>query len=211
TDNSSQSIAFDAELPAGVSITNLNAPGAWDCSNDSSSISCTLPQAGLGPNQTAQFDATVDVATGAANPANLTGNAVMTGDPNAANNTLNQNVPVVKTDLTVGVSHEDQLVANGWFPYVIDVENVGDGVTQGGATVEVALPSDFTYRSQDSGGAGWTCTPSNPQNISCSRSAEIDGNESAPSLTIWARIDRNTPAENRTVTATVTTQGDVDA
>lgn len=211
SDPSSQSIAFSANLPAGLTLTNLDSPGAWSCSTTSSSISCSLPQAGLSSSQVAQFDATVDVATSAANPANLTGSAVMTGDPNSANNTLNQNVPVRKTDLAVDVSHTAPLVANSRVEYTIDVSNEGDGATVGGSTVDVTLPSDFTYRVQFSGGAGWTCTPSTPQNISCTRTAEIAGNTSAPPIALWARIDRNTPAENRTVSATVTTQGDVDA
>jgi uncharacterized repeat protein (TIGR01451 family) len=211
TDSSSQSIAFNAALPSGLSITNLNAPGAWNCNSTSSSITCSLPAGALAANTTAQFDATVDVATGATNPANLTGSAVMTGDPNPANSTLNQNVPVVKTDLAVDVSHSDQLVANGWFDYKVAVANAGDGVTVGGASVDVTLPSDFTYRSQGSGGTGWTCTPADPQHITCTRTSEIAGNSNAPDIDIWARIDRATPEESRTVSASVSTQGDVNA
>lgn len=211
TDASSQSIAFTANLPTGVALTNLASPGAWSCTSNASSISCSLPQSQLAAGQTAQFDATVDVATSASNPSNITASAVMTGDPNSANNTVNQNIPVKKTDLTVDVSHADSLVANGWFPYTVGVTNAGDAVTVGGSSVAVTLPSEFTYRSQGSGGTGWTCTPADPQHINCSRTAEIAGNSSAPAITIWARIDRTTPAENRTVSAEVTTQGDVNA
>ena len=210
-DASSLPLTLTASVPTGVSITSFNSPGAWNCTNDASNISCTLPASGLAAGATSQFDATVDVATNAANPAQINANVAMAGDPSPANNTDNLAAPVVKTDLAVDVSHSDQLVANGWFPYTVDVENVGDGVTVGGSTVGVSLPSGFTYRSEGSGGFGWSCAPSDPQNISCGRSAEIAGNDSAPPITIWARIDRTTPAENRTVSATVSTQGDIGA
>jgi uncharacterized repeat protein (TIGR01451 family) len=118
---------------------------------------------------------------------------------------------VVKTDLSVDVSRTDDLVANGWFPYTVDVRNEGTGLTVGDTTVSLNLPSDFTYRSQGSGGSGWTCVPSDPQNVVCTRSASIAGNEAAPPITISARVDRNAPAEPRTVTASVATQGDIDA
>lgn len=211
TDASSATIAFDANLPVGVTLDSLNQPNGWSCSHSPSSISCSLPQGALAAQQTDQFDATVAVDTGAANPANVTASAVMTGDPNPGNNSVNQNIPVVKTDLAVNVSHSGDLVANGWFPYTVAVSNVGDGATAGGSTVDVALPAEFTYRAQGSGGSGWTCSPANPQSISCTRTAEIAGGAAAPDITIWARIDRSTPQENRTVSAVVSTQGDVNA
>jgi hypothetical protein len=211
TDDSSQSIAFDASLPSGVSLTSLDSPGAWTCNSNASSISCSLPQGGLPPNGMSEFDATVDVDPGATSPANIQANAVMVGDPAPANNQVNLNVPVRKTDLTVAVERTEELVANGWFLYTLDVDNVGDGLTVGGSSVQVTLPSDFTFRAEGSGGAGWSCVPANPQDITCSRTAEIAGNASAPLLAIWARVDRNTPAENRTVNATVSTQADIDA
>ena len=167
TDNSSQSIAFDASLPAGVSLTNLDSPAAWTCNTTASSIACTIPQGALGPDEIDIFDATVDVATNAANPSNIDASAVMNGDPDSSNNIEDLDVPVVKTDLTVDVSRTDPLVANGWFPYSVAVSNVGDGLTVGGSSVDVDLPSDFTYRAQGSGGTGWTCVPADPQNITC--------------------------------------------
>lgn len=211
TDDSSQSIAFNATLPSGVTLTSLDSPGSWTCSSDASSISCSLPQGGLPPKGESQFDATVAVDAGATNPAKIQASAVMVGDPAPANNQVNLNVPVRKTDLTVSVGRTQDLVANGWFPYTVNVSNVGDGVTVGGSSVQVSLPSDFTYRSQGSGGTGWSCTPANPQDITCSRTDEIAGNGSAPVLTIWARVDRNTPAEARAVSATVSTQADINA
>ena len=91
--------------------------------------------AGRQPN--AQFDATVDVATSASNPSNITASAVMTGDPNSANNGQPEHSGP-KTDLTVDVSHADSLV-NGWFPCTVGVTNAGDAVTVGGSSVAVTL------------------------------------------------------------------------
>jgi len=212
TDASSQSVAFSSSLPSGITLTNLNFPNAWSCSSTASSVSCSLPQAGLPAGQTAQFALSVDVATGAASPSTIQASAVMAGDPAPANNSVNQPIDVVKTDLAVDLTRTTSLVANGWTPYEIAVSNVGDGLTVGASTVNVSLPPDFSYRSVGSGGAGWACSaPSDPREVVCGRTASIAGNSSAPLLTVVANIDRNAAAIPSTVSATVSTQGDVNA
>jgi uncharacterized repeat protein (TIGR01451 family) len=211
-DASSLPLRLTASLPAGVTMTGFQKPAAWTCENTTTAIDCTLPQNGLPASGTSHFDLSVQVDADAPSPGTINANVAMAGDPSPGNNTDNLSVNIVKTDLALDLTRPEQLVANGWFPYEIDVENVGDGVTVGGSTVNVSLPSDFTFRAQGSGGEGWTCgAPANPQSVVCSRSAEIQGNSSAPLLTVWARVDRNTPAEDRTVNATVTTQADIDA
>ena len=212
TDASSQSIAFSASLPSGVTLTDLDSPASWSCGSTASSVTCSLPQAGLPAGQTDEFDLTVDVATGAANPSNIQASALMAGDPQPANDTLNDAIEVVKTDLAVELTRTSTLVANGWTPYEIDVSNVGDGLTVGDTTVNVSLPPDFSYRSIGSGGAGWTCsTPVTPRDVVCTTSSVIAGNASAPLLTVVAKIDANAAAIPSAVTATVSTQGDVNA
>ena len=200
--------ASTANLPSGVTLTNLDSPAAWTCNTTSSTISCTIPQGGLAANEVDQFDATVDVATGTANPANITASAVMAGDPAPGNNNNNFNAQVVKTDLTVDLTRTSPLVANGWTPYEIDVSNAGDGETVGGSTVEVELPADFSYRSIGSGGAGLDLyDPGRQPHVSCARTAEIAGNASAPLLTVVAKVDRTAAAVPSTVSAAVSTAG----
>ena len=212
TDASSQVVNFNASLPSGVSLTNLNSPAAWTCNTTPSTIACSIPQNGLAANEVDDFDATVDVATGTANPASVNATVAMAGDPAPANDAKNLAVPVVKTDLAVSLTRTSPLVANGWTPYEISVANVGDGLTVGGSTVNLALPPDFSYRSIGSGGTGWSCTtPVDNRNIVCQRSAELNGNSTAPLLTLVAKIDRTAAAGASTVNASVTTQGDVDA
>jgi uncharacterized repeat protein (TIGR01451 family) len=211
-DSSSQSIAFTANLPAGVTLTNLGRPAGWSCTSGPSSVSCSLPQAGLAANATDQFNLAVDVATGASNPSTVTASATMSGDPAPSNNSLSDPVEVVKTDLALSLTRTSSLVANGWTPYEVQVENVGDGLTVGATTVDVALPPDFSYRVTGSGGTGWSCaTPVDARNVVCTRSASLAGATSAPLLTVVAKVDRNAAAIPSTVTATVSTQGDVDA
>ena len=212
TDASSQSVAFSSSLPSGITLTNLNFPNAWSCSSTASSVSCSLPQAGLPAGQTAQFALSVDVATGAASPSTIQASVVMAGDPTSANDSINQPFDVVKTDLAVDLTRTTSLAANGWTPYEIAVSNVGDGLTVGATTVNVSLPPDFSYRPVGSGGAGWACSaPSDPREVVCSRGAVVAGNSSAPLLTVVANIDRNAAAIPSTVSATVSTQGDVNA
>ena len=212
SDANSLPLTLSASLPTGVTMTGFDGPGAWTCDNDASTISCTLPKSELPAGATSHFDVTVDVAANAPTPAEIEASVAMAGDPSPANNDGDVSVDVVKTDLTVAVDRPEELVANGWFPYEIDVTNVGDGLTVGGTTVAVTLPAEFTYRSQGSGGTGWTCSaPSNPQNVSCVLGDEIAGNASAPALTVWARVDKSTPAEDRTVDVSVSTQADIDA
>lgn len=210
-DASSQPITFTANLPTGVTLTNLDSPNSWSCNTTSSSATCTLPQSGLAANATNSFDLTVDVDTSTPDPALVQGSAIMPGDPAAGNNSDNVSVDVVKTDLAVNLTRTSPLVANGWTPYTVDVSNAGDGLTVGDTTVDVALPPDFSYRSIGSGGSGWSCTtPVDNRNVSCVRSATIAGNASAPQITIVANIDRNAAAIPSTVTATVATQADVN-
>lgn len=211
-DASSLPLRLTASLPTGVTITGFDGPAEWSCDNTGSTVDCTLPQGKLGAGATSSFDITVDVAPDTATPAAIEASVHMAGDPNPANNIGNLSVQVVKTDLTVDVTRDEDIVANGWHPYEILVSNIGDGLTAGDTMVNVSLPADFTFRSQGSGGDGWSCsTPANPQSVTCVRAASIAGNSSAPVLTVWARVDRAAPAEDRTVNVSVSTPGDIDS
>lgn len=211
-DASSLALRFAATLPAGVTATGFDLPAGWDCTDTATSLDCSLPKGELGPGETDSFKVDVDVTTNAPSPAAIAAEVQMAGDPNPANNIGDRSVPVVKTDLTVSLDRVGDMIANAWHPYEIQVDNVGDGLTVGGATVQVDLPADFTFRSQGSGGDGWSCSaPANPQTVTCGRTDEIAGNASAPLIVVWARVDRSTPEQDRTVSAAVTTQGDINA
>ena len=213
TDSSSLPIRLQASLPTGVSLTNLQKPNNnWTCTSDASSIDCSLPAAQLGPGVTDAFELAVDVATDAPAPAPIPMSAVMTGDPDITNDRFTFQAPVGKTDLDLTLTRTESLVANGWTPYEVEVENIGDATTVGGSTVTVSLPEGFSYRALGSGGTGWSCaTPNTNREVVCGRSAEIQGGTSAPLLTVVARIDRTTPAGSKTVSASVVTQGDIGA
>ncbi|MEX1218810.1 MAG: CARDB domain-containing protein [Solirubrobacterales bacterium] len=213
TDNSSLPIRVQASLPSGVTLSNLQKPNNnWTCTSDSSGIDCSLPAAQLGPGVTDSFELAVEVATDAPAPAPIQMSAVMTGDPDTSNDRFTFQTPVGKTDLDLTLSRTDDLVANGWTPYEVVVENVGDAVSVGGSTVTVSLPEGLAYRSIGSGGTDWICSTSTSQReVVCARSTEIEGGETAPTVTVVARVDRSTPAGPKTVSASVATQADVGA
>ena len=213
SDSSSLPIRLQASLPSGVLLNSLDEPNSnWTCSSTSSSIDCSLPAAQLGPNTTNTFALTVDVATGASAPSPIPVSAVMTGDPDTSNDRFTFQAPVARTDLAVALTRTDALVANGWTPYEVTVENVGDAVTVGGSTVTVSLPEGFSFRTPGSGGSGWSCSASgDSRTVTCARLAEIEGGATAPLLTVVARVDRSTPAGPKTVDASVLTQADVNA
>ncbi len=209
--SNTQPLTVTTDLPAGTSFVGTDAPAGWNCSFSAPTVTCTLPTGELAGGSSEDIDVTVAVAPTATSPLSSSATVAQAGDPVAGNNTAAASIPVVKTDLTLDLSHTGDVVANGTVAYSAAVSNVGDGATVGNTVVTVTLPSDLSFRSAGSGGTGWNCASGpTPQNVTCTQTGVIAGGSSAPALAVVAKVDR-TATGLQTVNGTVTAQGDTDA
>jgi uncharacterized repeat protein (TIGR01451 family) len=211
TRSNTQPVVLTTSLPAGVTFVSTNAPAGWNCSFSAPTVTCTLPTGSLAAGASSAVNVNVDVAPNAATPRPFSFNVDQSGDPNSSNNNSSVDVNVRKTDLTVAISHAGDVVANGTVSHLVEVSNAGDAPTSGDTTVSITLPPLLSYRNAGSGGSGWSCVSGpTPQDVTCTRSAAIAANASAPPFNVVAKVDRT--ATGTVVTnASVSGQGDTDA
>jgi hypothetical protein len=211
TRSNTQPLTVTSDIPAGTTWASTAAPPSWNCAFSAPTVTCTLPTGALAGGSTDAIDFTVAVDPTATSPLAGAATVLQAGDPVAGNNTGSANIPVVKTDLALDLSHAGDVVANGTVAYSAAVTNAGDGATVGNSVVSVTLPPKLSFRSAGSGGTGWSCVAGpTSQDVTCTQTGQIAGNSAAPALTVVAKVDR-TAVGLQTVTGSVAAQGDTNA
>ncbi len=199
-------------LPAKVRFTSADAPWACLATGDplvGQTVTCTLAAAltagtvvapHAAPTLTLHTLIDVDLA-----PATVTNTAVVsstTPDPDPANNTATDDVPIgVLADLSIVKSHTGDLTIGSNATYSIVVTNNGPSEATA-VVVDDPMPAGLTFVSAV--GAGWDCTASTATALSCSRPT-ADPGTSYP-LTLTAAVDPNAyPTVTNTATVSALT------
>ncbi len=149
-------------LPTGMSYVSGTGSG-WSCGANGQDVTCTHA-AGLAAGATAPITLTVALASDAG-PATLTNSANVTGtapDPNPANNTDTDDVPVTdQANVSITKSASPTSVAAGdEVTYTLTVHNDGPSDADN-VQVSDALPTGVTYTGIDAD-SHLTCADANP-------------------------------------------------
>ncbi len=115
-----------------------------------------------------------------------------------------------KADLTISKSHSGNFYpAQVGATYIITINNIGTGATDGTVTVTDTVPTGFTPTGPVGAVNGWTCTI-NGQTLTCTRSDTLaGGGASYPSIILTVNVANPAPL-NVTNTATVSGGGEVN-
>jgi len=215
-----QPITFTQTVPAGVTVTSVNAPGWNPCTVAGGVVTCTRGTGTLAASTPSTISINVTASPSGPHDVTSTATVAQAGDVGAlaGNNTATLSSTITKVDLTAALSHTaSELVAAGTYPYTLKVSNVGDAATGGTVTALVNLPDGVTFAPGGSGGSGWTCVPirddvNNRDQVRCNRppSSPIPAGGVAPDVTLRLKISAATPAGTITPTVTVSTTAGED-
>lgn len=96
------------------------------------------------------------------------------------------NVQARVPDLTIAKSHTDEFIAGEEADFKINVSSIGTGDGNGPVTVTDTLDPRFTLVSAS--GAGWDCSASAGQDVTCTRPDGYAQNENLPEITVRVAI-----------------------
>ncbi len=203
-------VTVSDQLPAGFSVIRAQGNG-WSC-DISGPVECVRSDQ-LAPG--ASFPPiTVEASvTPAALPAGeFEGTALNTAtvstqaDIDPANDSSDDVTDIVGADLAVDLSGPTEIGVGGLASFEVSV--TGHGAPNGGPIrVELTLPVGFSPRSSE--GSGWTCESAG-RKFTCLNPVSLTAAETAPTLTLVARVGEGAPA-NAATQAKVFTTGDVIA
>lgn len=185
---------LDANLTFASSTPEVTCTGT-------TSVSCGAA-APLAAGDTRSFSITVNV--GAGFPGGSINNqatvAVPAGttDPNAGNNTSNQDQTgvTVSTDLAISKTHAGSFTAGTNGTFTINVTNNGPSdAPTGSITVTDVLDEDFAFVSAT--GTNWTCANSNGT-VTCTYGATLISTATSSNITLTVGVDSiaDTPTDN---------------
>jgi uncharacterized repeat protein (TIGR01451 family) len=98
-------------------------------------------------------------------------------------------VKVTGSDLTVGKTHDGELIAGGQTTYTVRVRNNGNEPTSGRVVLTDHLPRGLVPVSME--GQGWNCDLST---LACDRSDSLGSGMAFPAVTLRTRVRRDPPS-----------------
>lgn len=212
---------LDDTLPAGFTVTGVDAPAGAVCTSTADSIRCTWASLPVGGPSNVVVSATVAADAPVGTVTNTASIASPAEDPNTANNSDSVDVDVVQSaDLSVVKTAPTTGEPGSGFTYTLVVANGGPSVARG-VTVSDVLPAGFSADSIDNAGcslngATVSCDlgdlapgASVTVNIVGSWSAEATGTVSNTATTTSATPDPNPDDNTSTVEVTLEPSADV--
>jgi len=203
-------------IPAGFSITTVNAGTDWTCATVGQVVNCARAALAVasGSSNVAAITLTALATAAGANQVSATIGST-SADSNGSNNSSALTVNITPQLVTLSLRKSDSVDpvgVNTPFDYALTVTNTGN-VVQDGLQIVDTLPAGLSYLSFS--GLGWTCTSAgSPAVVSCASAASLAPNASS---TVSLRVSAAAPAlltnqaqarsaQNATANATETTR-----
>jgi len=195
--------------PAGTTLTAMSGTG-WSC--DLATATCAMPLLAVG---SASFTVTASIAANVPDGTSLTNVVTATSStpdptgPVTDDETITvdavADLSLVKTAVDASGAEITSADAGTQVRYRLQVHNAGPSDAVGPLTIVDTLPAGFSYVGIADGGAAWTGTvdPSDPQQVTFTRTGGLAAGGDAEDLTILVAIDAAQPLGTSVNTATV--------
>jgi uncharacterized repeat protein (TIGR01451 family) len=189
------SVTVTETVPAGLNYQSASGT-SWNCDEDSDLVTCTTPY--LAPSAPSVINVVLQAPTPGTYTSTVGVDAAQ-GDFNTSNNTVTAPT-VVTTAPELGVSQaasSNPVTTNDNLTYSILVSNNGSA-TATSLRLTDTLPAGVTLVSFDNVAVGWSCSPSFPNSVICTRGSLVTGTPSMLTIGVTA------PAAEGVITNTVT-------